>query len=134
MKFFRSSIILSTAFLVACAANSSGITVSKVLMAGQLNSKGEIETEQTSFAPTQVAIYAHAFIEGHTESTIVRGEWWFDGGKEPKKIYEATVTVLPDRPVAMFTLQSTQQWPVGDYRFVMYYVQEQLSETKFSVK
>ena len=135
MKLLRTISVLTALLLAACSGSASTVTVSKVLLAGELNAKGEIESMQTSFLPTQDAIFAHAFVEGHTSAILLRGEWWFDGGKEPpKKIYEALVTVLPDRPVAMFTIQSTQQWPIGDYRLLLFIEEKQLIELKFTVE
>ncbi len=128
------SILASVLLLTACAQSAStGVSISQVYIGAQLNDRGEIEVVQTEFPVDQNAIFAHAIVTGHTDATLVTGEWWYDGGDAPRKIYQASVTVIPDRPVAMFTLQSTQNWVPGEYRFVMMLEDEQLSETKFSV-
>ncbi len=127
-------IVASVLLLTACTQSAStGVSISQVYIGSQLNDRGEIEVIQTEFPVDQNAIFAHAIVTGFTEAILVTGEWWYDSGDAPRKIYEASVTVVPDRPVAMFTIQSTQNWVPGEYRFVMMLEDEQLSETKFSV-
>lgn len=126
------SILTIPLFLVACSADDS-VQVSQVLMGGTVNERNEIENQQTTFSPTQNSIFAHAFVQNLQGEALVQGEWWYDTG-DSRKIYQASVTLDPEHPVAKFTLQSTQDWPKGDYRFVLVLDGETLSETEFSVE
>lgn len=134
MKSLRHSFLGFIFLLVACTGESTGdVSVSRILVSGQLNAEGQIAIEQIEFPSTQEAIHVHVFVENLNEAIIVRGDWWYDGGEEPVKVYEASVTIDPEKPVGMFTLQTTQQWPAGDYRFEFFHGAERLGEAVFSV-
>ena len=135
LKIPQYFLLAASIFALASCSNGaeSSLGVSQILLGGQVNARDEIEQSQTEFPPEQTMIHAHAFVTGLSASTLVRAEWWFDSDEAPKKIYETSVTLTPDRPVAKFSLQSTKQWPVGDYRFLLFSAEDQIGETEFEV-
>jgi len=125
---------LALASLSACSSGEqqeAEVGVSQILLGGAMNERQEIEEQQVFFAPTQSTFFAHAFVTGLSQSTEIVGAWWY--GDRQNKIYESRVAVTPDRPVAKFQLQSSQEWPQGDYIFVVSSAGEELFEKEFRV-
>jgi|OM-RGC.v1.025761273 hypothetical protein len=112
---------LAAVLLVACAPTEGGDTtlnVSQILIGSQVNERNEIEVNKNQFIPSERTFHAHVFIAGLEESTEIVGSWWYV--PKQQKIFETTVSVAPEFPVAKFVLQNSQQdWASGTYEFVV---------------
>src|SRR3989339_1126868 len=88
--------------LSACSQEEHTLRVSQILIGSGTNEAEEIVVYKDSFLPSDKTFYAHVFTEGFFEPEEVTGAWWYV--PQDRKIFETSVEVNPQYPVAKFVL------------------------------
>ena len=118
--------------LSACSQEESTLRVSQILIGSGTNESEEIVVYKDSFLPSDKTFYAHVFTEGFSKPEEVTGAWWYV--PQDRKIFETSVEVTPQYPVAKFVLtNTTERWAAGEYLFTVFRGEKQLGEKSISV-